>query len=132
MLKGKYMHYLVFPRKKVFDIFNLTELTGKVACQNLVKSKSESHLGYGVLKIFDLIFQQVGLLGLVLLISLIFRCSVQYKKKQLPYTSIWKVIFSNPIEIVPTRIDFIGRLLTNNSSEFHRKILQKNSGSINL
>lgn len=57
------------------------ELTGNVACWKLVKSQSESHLGYGVLKIFDLIFQQVRLLGVVLLISVIFRCSVYYKKK---------------------------------------------------
>lgn len=57
------------------------ELTGSVTCWKLVKSESESHLGYGVLKIFDLIFPQVGLLGVVLLISLIFRCSVYYKKK---------------------------------------------------
>lgn len=35
------------------------------------------------------------------------------------------LLFSNPMEIVLTRIDFTARLLTNNSSEFHKKTLQQ-------
>jgi len=66
------------------------ELTGNVACWKLVKSKSESHLGYGVLKIFDLIFQQIGLLGVVLLLSLIFRCSVCCKKNSYLMPGLWR------------------------------------------
>lgn len=36
------------------------------------------------------------------------------------------LLFNNPMEIVPTRIDFTVRLLSN-SSEFHKKILQQES-----
>lgn len=57
------------------------ELTGNVACWKLVKSKSESQLGYGVVKVFDVIFQQVGLLGVVLLISLHFSDVVSIIKR---------------------------------------------------
>lgn len=50
---------------------DLTELTGGVARWKLVNHESDSCIGHQVLAVLGVIFQQVGLLGVLLLITLI-------------------------------------------------------------
>lgn len=57
----------------------LAELAGGVARWKLMTHHLGSCVGREVREILDLIFQQVGLCGVVLLITLVFRCSDYYR-----------------------------------------------------